>query len=432
MTRVRWVTRARSARLSGPARKSGPQDEGAVVAAGVAGARLAPGAPSASEGLVVPGAVRHICLSRLQTNPVSSVTSPPGPESRHPSATPYVASTMKGWAAAVALVAVVAAAALGLWATWDETRTGAIDPLPAPDLVTTTTSGLRPADPTTTVPPAPECTVGSEPVDGDPANEWSTVVIDTGHSLPPDYAPTDLVSVAEAGFATQDQVRSFVIPDLAALRAGAEANGTPMVVVSGYRSYDYQRTLFTRRAADVGEEQAALETARPGHSEHQLGTAVDILDPALGRAHHRVRRHPPQPLAGRPRPRVRLRHQLPGGRPGQDLLRVRALAPPLRRARRRRPHLRLRRHRPRMAARHPRRHRGRIRIASPRCACAPSPPSPPSPCWPRWPARRRATRPRCRPAGTTPPPTAPTPPRTGTPRRVTSSGRAAAAAPSAP
>jgi zinc D-Ala-D-Ala carboxypeptidase len=189
---------------------------------------------------------------------------------------------MKGWAVVVALVAVIATAALGLWATWDETRTGASDPLPAPDLVTTTTSGLRAADPTTTVPPAPECAVGSEPVDGDPATDWSTVVIDTWHSLPPDYAPTDLVSVAEAGFATQDQVRSFVIPDLAALRAAAEANGTPMVVVSGYRSYDYQRTLFTRRAADVGEEQAALETARPGHSEHQLGTAVDVLDPGSG------------------------------------------------------------------------------------------------------------------------------------------------------
>jgi zinc D-Ala-D-Ala carboxypeptidase len=186
---------------------------------------------------------------------------------------------MKGWAAAVALVAVIAAAALGLWATWDETQTRASDPLSAADFVTTTTSRLRAADPTTTVPPAPECTVGSEPVDGDPGTDWSTVVVDTGHSLPPDYAPTDLVSVAEAGFATQDLVRGFVIPDLAALRAAAEANGTPMVVVSGYRSYDYQRTLFTRRADDVGEERAALETARPGHSEHQLGTAVDVLDP---------------------------------------------------------------------------------------------------------------------------------------------------------
>jgi D-alanyl-D-alanine carboxypeptidase len=293
----------------GPAERAlpehGPEDEGAVVAAGVSGARLAPGALLAGEGLVVGGAVGHICLSNLQTNGVSRVTSvtmsvatcvttsPPSEGhtlfvatpparvtwSRHPLATPYVASTMKGWAAAIALFAVIAAAALGLWATWDDTQPAATDPLPAGDLVTTTTSRIRAGDPTTTVPPAPECTVGSEPVDGDPAADWSTVVVDTGHSLPPDFAPTDLVGVAEAGFATHDLVRTFVIPDLAALRAAAEANGTPMVVVSGYRSYDYQRTLFTRRAADVGEEQAALETARPGHSEHQLGTAVDVLDP---------------------------------------------------------------------------------------------------------------------------------------------------------
>jgi D-alanyl-D-alanine carboxypeptidase len=138
---------------------------------------------------------------------------------------------------------------------------------------------VRAADPTTTVPAAAECTVGDLPIEADPDTDWAALVVDTGHALPADYAPTDLVPVSQAGFATRDDVRSFVIPDLAALRAAAEANGTPMVVVSGYRSFGYQQQLFADRVAQVGEQEAALRTARPGHSEHQLGTAVDVLDP---------------------------------------------------------------------------------------------------------------------------------------------------------
>jgi D-alanyl-D-alanine carboxypeptidase len=32
----------------------------------------------------------------------------------------------------------------------------------------------------------------------------------------------------------------------------------------------------------VGEAQAAAGVARPGHSEHQLGTAIDVLNPEAG------------------------------------------------------------------------------------------------------------------------------------------------------
>jgi hypothetical protein len=39
---------------------------------------------------------------------------------------------MKGWAAGIALVAVIVAAGLGLWVTWDSTQTAATDPVPPP------------------------------------------------------------------------------------------------------------------------------------------------------------------------------------------------------------------------------------------------------------------------------------------------------------
>ena len=188
---------------------------------------------------------------------------------------------MRGWAAAVALVAVVVASAIGLWVTWDSTQTSASGPggggavtVPAPTAATAT-----PGKHTRVTEPGPPCTGSDGRVTADPAQDWARVVIDTGHGLAPDFVPTDLVSVSQAGFTNADQVRAFVIPDLAAMRVAAERAGSPLRVVSAYRSYSYQEQLFQQRADEVGEAEASLRTARPGHSEHQLGTAIDLLDP---------------------------------------------------------------------------------------------------------------------------------------------------------
>jgi D-alanyl-D-alanine carboxypeptidase len=189
---------------------------------------------------------------------------------------------MKEWLVGLALVIVLGASGVGLWATWDSTQTSA-DSLSTTAggrlVTTTTTAGLRA---TTTTVPAPACEAGDDPVDGDPSADWATTVIDMGHRLPADFTPDDLVEVNQAGFDSRDRVRSFVIGDLAALREGTEANGTPIVVISAYRSYDYQANLFASRVEEVGDAEATLRTARPGHSEHQLGTAIDVLDPGGG------------------------------------------------------------------------------------------------------------------------------------------------------
>jgi D-alanyl-D-alanine carboxypeptidase len=187
---------------------------------------------------------------------------------------------MKGWLVGLALGAVVVATGLGLWATWDSTQTTAETmPVGTVDRLVTTTSGARP---TTTLPPPPACQIDDQPVTSDPAAEWATTLVDTALALPPAFVPPGLVEVSEAGFDSRDQVRTEVIADLGAMRAAAEANGTPIVVVSGYRSFDYQRNLYDNDVRELGEPEARRTTARPGHSEHQLGTAVDVLEPEAG------------------------------------------------------------------------------------------------------------------------------------------------------
>ena len=73
------------------------------------------------------------------------------------------------------------------------------------------------------------------------------------------------------------------IADLAALRVAAEANGTPIVDHLGATAATpTSRTCSAAGSTRWARPRPPLRTARPGHSEHQLGTAVDVLDPGAG------------------------------------------------------------------------------------------------------------------------------------------------------
>ena len=70
----------------------------------------------------------------------------------------------------------------------------------------------------------------------------------------------------------------------------AKKEGFPLKVNSAYRSYDDQVTTFRSEVMQFGCTRALRESAVPGHSEHQLGLAVDLtsmgvawdLDDAFG------------------------------------------------------------------------------------------------------------------------------------------------------
>jgi D-alanyl-D-alanine carboxypeptidase len=140
----------------------------------------------------------------------------------------------------------------------------------------TTTSSTT----STTVPEPPACTEGDAIVAEDPGAAWATVLVDTLRALPAEYAPDDLVNISEAGFPFTDgqALRGFVMDDLRALREAAAANGTPIGILATYRGYARQADLFERRVDEMGPTEAGSRVARPGHSEHQLGTTLDVGD----------------------------------------------------------------------------------------------------------------------------------------------------------
>lgn len=56
----------------------------------------------------------------------------------------------------------------------------------------------------------------------------------------------------------------------------ASEEGYEFVLVSDFRTYQYQEQLYDNYAARDGVEAADQYSARPGHSEHQTGLAIDI------------------------------------------------------------------------------------------------------------------------------------------------------------
>jgi D-alanyl-D-alanine carboxypeptidase len=126
----------------------------------------------------------------------------------------------------------------------------------------------------------PTCRYADEPTAPDSDGDWTLAVVDTIYRLPAGYRPTDLVPVSRAGLTGGGSVRAVIIDDLRALGAAAEVAGRPLAIQSAFRSESRQAQVYEGWVASHGTAEARRFSARPGHSEHQLGTAVDVR--ALG------------------------------------------------------------------------------------------------------------------------------------------------------
>lgn len=122
----------------------------------------------------------------------------------------------------------------------------------------------------------PACRIADEPAEHASFDDWDRTLLDTERTLGRSYAPDDLVATAEAGLEGGGSVRAIVILDLVSLARAAEDAEVELSVISAYRSYDAQVRTFASLERAYGRAFALESAARPGHSEHQLGTAIDI------------------------------------------------------------------------------------------------------------------------------------------------------------
>lgn len=103
----------------------------------------------------------------------------------------------------------------------------------------------------------------------DPTSPW--IVVNKPHPLSPtSFVPNDLVAVGG------QQVSAKAAADLQKLITLAGTQNIQLRVISGFRSYGYQSSLYNSYVARSGQAVADTYSARPGHSEHQTGLAADI------------------------------------------------------------------------------------------------------------------------------------------------------------
>ena len=105
-------------------------------------------------------------------------------------------------------------------------------------------------------------------------------LIDKKHTASSSYVPKDLVSLEKNSLFDLNKagmkIRAEAYSALNEMAQAALNDGIRLLVSSAYRSYSYQENLFNYWVSVDGLEEAERESARPGTSQHQLGTAVDF------------------------------------------------------------------------------------------------------------------------------------------------------------
>jgi len=109
-------------------------------------------------------------------------------------------------------------------------------------------------------------------------------VVDRDTPLPLDYVPSDLVPLNAKWLYAKDlpvRMRREAAQMVERMFRDAETlDKIRLRAVSGFRSAETQRGPYLKKIESAGMNQNVV--AKPGHSEHQLGTTLDVngLDPA--------------------------------------------------------------------------------------------------------------------------------------------------------
>jgi D-alanyl-D-alanine carboxypeptidase len=110
-------------------------------------------------------------------------------------------------------------------------------------------------------------------------NEWATSLLDPMYRLSSSYKPKNLVAITWRGVISPKGgylLKREAADALSAMFAEAKLNKISLKIISAYRSYATQVSTFAKWVAKSGLQLARKYSAVPGHSEHQLGTTVDL------------------------------------------------------------------------------------------------------------------------------------------------------------
>ncbi|WP_024615492.1 M15 family metallopeptidase [Clostridium sp. Ade.TY] len=113
------------------------------------------------------------------------------------------------------------------------------------------------------------------------SNITNILLVNKKYSVDSSYKPSDLV-IPEATYNNhslkmQQPLRKDAATSFENMFIAAAKDNIILKGISGFRSYDYQVSVFNNSKQRNGYNHAEKYVAKPGHSEHQTGLAVDVL-----------------------------------------------------------------------------------------------------------------------------------------------------------
>lgn len=107
----------------------------------------------------------------------------------------------------------------------------------------------------------------------------SLLIVNKYYKLESDYIPNDLVHLTSTYGGNGQYITSEAFEHYKKMYTDMKVLGLNLLVRSSYRSYTYQNNLYNNYVANDGKANADTYSARPGHSEHQTGLAIDVGTP---------------------------------------------------------------------------------------------------------------------------------------------------------
>lgn len=166
----------------------------------------------------------------------------------------------------VLAIAIIAGAGIGYWVSRKD----------APQNQDTNTSNSIPSEEASSQPASTSFNKSQYSLT-EPTSQW--VIVNKKNAIPTTFVPNLTVPDVRLRLSSgeeQMKINTQTAPAIKEMFNAAAKDGVTLVFGSGYRSAAKQSEFYNSYKAKDGQAAADTYSARPGHSEHQTGFAVDI------------------------------------------------------------------------------------------------------------------------------------------------------------
>ncbi len=108
-------------------------------------------------------------------------------------------------------------------------------------------------------------------------SKGNLMLVNKFYHLEENFKFDDIVPISNQYAYADHSARKKVHDQYISMWHAAKKEGHTLIVTSSYRDYELQDYLYNNYKNVHGEEEADTFSARPGHSEHQTGLALDIV-----------------------------------------------------------------------------------------------------------------------------------------------------------